>query len=53
MNIGIIGPGRIGGNIARLLALADHNIMLSYSRNMENLSKLVNQIGERATVGSP
>jgi len=28
MRIGIIGAGHIGGNIARRLALADHQVIL-------------------------
>lgn len=53
MKIGIIGPGRIGGNAARLFAAAGHDILLSFSRTPESLGALAAAIGERATVGAP
>lgn len=52
MRIGVIGAGRIGGNTARLLAKADHEISLSFARDRRGLDRLAAEIGERARVGS-
>jgi predicted dinucleotide-binding enzyme len=49
--IGIIGAGNIGGNIARRLALADHEVTLSFARDEAKLIVLANDIG--AKVGEP
>jgi predicted dinucleotide-binding enzyme len=53
MRIGIIGPGRIGGNAARLLAAAGHELALSFSRDPAQLDKLAAELGGGATVMSP
>jgi predicted dinucleotide-binding enzyme len=47
MRIGIIGAGRIGGNAARLFARAGHELLLSYSRDRDNLERLASEIGAR------
>jgi predicted dinucleotide-binding enzyme len=52
MKIGIVGAGRIGGNAASLWAKARHEVMLSYSREPENLEQRASVIGELAHVGS-
>jgi 8-hydroxy-5-deazaflavin:NADPH oxidoreductase len=39
MKIGIVGAGRIGGNLASLWAKKRHEVMLSYSREPENLEQ--------------
>jgi 8-hydroxy-5-deazaflavin:NADPH oxidoreductase len=52
MKIGIVGAGRIGGNAASLWAKARHSVMLSYSREPENLEQRASVIGELASVGS-
>jgi predicted dinucleotide-binding enzyme len=52
MKIGIVGAGRIGGNLASLWAKQRHEVMLSYSREPENLSQRASAIGELASVGS-
>jgi predicted dinucleotide-binding enzyme len=52
MKIGIVGAGRIGGNAASLWAKARHEVMLSYSREPENLEQRASVIGEMAHVGS-
>jgi predicted dinucleotide-binding enzyme len=49
--IGVIGAGRIGGNAARLLAQAGHEVVVSYSRDPERLQALADDIGAR--VGTP
>jgi len=51
MKIGIIGTGHIGGNVARMMAAAGHDVMVSFSRDPEGLKKLADKIG--AKVGSP
>ena len=53
MKIGIIGAGRIGGVVARQLAGAGHQVMLSFSRNRAALDGLAAQIGPSASRGSP
>jgi predicted dinucleotide-binding enzyme len=51
MRIGVIGAGRIGGNAARLIAQAGHEVLVSYSRDPERLQTLASGIGAR--VGTP
>jgi predicted dinucleotide-binding enzyme len=51
VKIGIIGAGRIGGGLARQLAGAGHEVMLSFSRGRAALDALATSIGPRATVG--
>jgi len=51
MRIGIIGAGNIGGNIARRLALAGHEVTISFARDQAKLAALAAESG--ATVGDP
>jgi predicted dinucleotide-binding enzyme len=53
MKVGIIGAGHIGGGIARQLAGAGHEVLLSFSRDPQSLAVLATEIGPRATTGSP
>ncbi|HEX5894372.1 MAG TPA: NADPH-dependent F420 reductase, partial [Solirubrobacterales bacterium] len=53
MRIGIVGAGRIGGNCAVQFAKAGHEVRLSYSRDPSRLEALAEEIGERASVGTP
>jgi predicted dinucleotide-binding enzyme len=53
VNIGIIGAGRIGGGVAKQLAGAGHQVMLSFSRDQATLDALAAQIGPSASTGSP
>jgi 8-hydroxy-5-deazaflavin:NADPH oxidoreductase len=53
MKIGIIGAGRIGGGLARQLAGAGHEVLLSFSRYRTALGTLASQIGAEASVGTP
>jgi predicted dinucleotide-binding enzyme len=46
--IGIIGAGHIGGNIARLLAGAGHDVLVSFSKDEAKLAALAASIGGRA-----
>src|SRR4051794_20160158 len=52
MKIGIVGAGRIGGNLASLWAKERHEVMLSYSREPETLEQTASAIGAMASVGS-
>jgi predicted dinucleotide-binding enzyme len=51
VRVGVIGAGRIGGGVARLLARAGHEVVLSFSRDPERLRAQAEQIGVRA--GTP
>jgi predicted dinucleotide-binding enzyme len=51
MKVAVIGAGRIGGNIARQLARAGHELTLSFARDREALQRLADEIG--AAVGPP
>jgi 8-hydroxy-5-deazaflavin:NADPH oxidoreductase len=53
MRIGIVGAGRIGGNCAIQFAKGGHEVMLSYSRDPSRLEALAEEIGGRASVGTP
>ena len=53
MKVGIVGAGRIGGGIARQLAGAGHEVMLSFSRDQRSLEVLAAEIGPATTTGSP
>ena len=48
MKIGIIGAGRIGGTVARLLARAGHEVALSNSRGPASLAETVETINREA-----
>lgn len=45
MRIGVIGSGRIGGNVGTLLARAGHEVMFSFSRDPEKLAALAAEAG--------
>jgi len=47
-NIGIIGAGRIGSQIARLAVAKNYDVVISNSRGPETLSALVAELGPRA-----
>ena len=53
MRVAIIGPGRIGGNTARLLGAAGHETMLSFARDHARLERLAAGIDGCAVAGSP
>lgn len=48
MQIGTIGSGLIGGTVARLAALAGHEVLISNSRGPETLQALASEIGARS-----
>lgn len=52
MRIGVIGAGRIGGNMARLWVSAGHEVLLSYSRDPRRLEQTAAAIGSGARAGT-
>ncbi len=48
MDIGVIGSGNIGGTVARLLAQAGHQVVVSNRRGPASLADLVDSIGPNA-----
>lgn len=53
MRVGVIGAGRIGGNVARRLALVGHEVVLSFSRDPARLAAAAREIGDGASAGTP
>jgi predicted dinucleotide-binding enzyme len=51
MRVGIIGAGHIGGGIARQLALAGHEVIVSFARDRAGLAALAADVG--GTVAEP
>jgi predicted dinucleotide-binding enzyme len=52
MRIGIVGAGMIGSTMAKLWVEAGHDVRLA-SRHPENLRPLVEELGKRASAGTP
>jgi len=52
MRIGIIGAGRIGGNVARQAVRSGHDVMLAFSREPGRLEALAADLGEGAAVAT-
>lgn len=52
MKIGIIGTGNIGSNLAKLIAKAGHEVIISYSRDKNKLKTLALELGEKVKVGT-
>jgi len=50
--IGLIGAGRIGGQVARLAVARGYDVVISNSRGPETLSELVAELGPRARAAS-
>jgi predicted dinucleotide-binding enzyme len=53
MRIGIVGSGHIGGNLARLLSRAGHDVVVSFSKDPAKLAQLADDTGARAGKGRP
>lgn len=53
MRLGLIGAGRIGGNVARQALKAGHEVMLSFSRDPARLEQTATELGDGATTGTP
>jgi predicted dinucleotide-binding enzyme len=49
--VGVIGAGRIGTMVARHLAAAGHDVLISFSRDADRLAATAQEIGARA--GTP
>src|SRR5437868_402543 len=47
MDVAVLGPGRIGGNVARQLARAGHAVTLAFARDESRLRALAADIGAR------
>src|SRR5919201_253458 len=52
MKVGVIGAGHIGGNCARQLVKAGHEVKLSFARDRSELEQLASELGERASCGT-
>jgi len=52
MKIGVVGAGRIGGNLAALWVKAGHQVLVS-SRHPAQLEPLCQELGPRCQVGTP
>ncbi|MFE4638433.1 NAD(P)-binding domain-containing protein, partial [Streptomyces sp. NPDC056773] len=48
MRIGIIGTGRIGSTLARILVAADHQVVLANARGPRSLASLLAELGPAA-----
>ena len=53
MKIGIIGAGRIGGNVATQAARAGHEVAVSFSRDPDSLRAFARRLGGQASAVSP
>lgn len=53
MRIGIIGTGRIGSTLARILVAADHQVVLANARGPRSLAALLAELGPAASAAHP
>jgi predicted dinucleotide-binding enzyme len=53
MQIGILGSGLMGGKLGTVLARAGHDVVFSYARNKEKLTRLAREAGAKARAGTP
>ncbi|MGW6710804.1 NAD(P)-binding domain-containing protein, partial [Streptomyces sp. NPDC054956] len=53
MRIGIIGTGRIGSTLARILVAADHQVVLANARGPRSLGPLLAELGPAASAAHP
>jgi 8-hydroxy-5-deazaflavin:NADPH oxidoreductase len=53
MRIGIIGAGRIGGNVARQAVRVGHEVVLSFAHDLARLEDFAAELGEPARVATP
>ncbi|MFE4259092.1 NAD(P)-binding domain-containing protein [Streptomyces sp. NPDC056883] len=51
MRIGIIGTGRIGSTLARILVAADHQVVLANARGPQSLTDLLAELGPKGGWG--
>jgi predicted dinucleotide-binding enzyme len=53
MRIAIIGPGRIGGNVARQAVRGGHEVRIAFSRDPGKLEALAAELGDEAAAAEP
>jgi NADPH-dependent F420 reductase len=53
MKIGIIGVGNMGGALGSAFARQGHEVMFSFSRNLDQIQRAAEKAGATATAGSP
>jgi len=53
MKIGILGSGLMGANIGTVFAQLGHEVIFSYSRNMQKLQSIATNAGPSARTGTP
>jgi predicted dinucleotide-binding enzyme len=53
MRIGILGSGLMGGKLGTLFARAGHDVVFSYARSRDKLTRLARDAGNNARAGSP
>ncbi|AKL65265.1 NAD(P)-binding domain-containing protein [Streptomyces goshikiensis] len=53
MRLGIIGTGRIGSTLARILVAADHEVVLANSRGPRSIGPLLAELGPAASAAHP
>ncbi|MGW2988956.1 NAD(P)-binding domain-containing protein, partial [Streptomyces goshikiensis] len=53
MPLGIIGTGRIGSTLARILVAADHEVVLANSRGPRSIGPLLAELGPAASAAHP
>jgi 8-hydroxy-5-deazaflavin:NADPH oxidoreductase len=53
VRIGILGPGRIGGNAARLWSRAGHDVLISFSRHPDELPGRAADLGDHVGAAAP
>ncbi|HXY98460.1 MAG TPA: NADPH-dependent F420 reductase [Stellaceae bacterium] len=53
MRVGILGSGLMGGKLGTLFARAGHEVVFSYARHREKLTRLAKDAGGNARAGTP
>jgi 8-hydroxy-5-deazaflavin:NADPH oxidoreductase len=53
MRVGILGSGLMGGKLGTLFARSGHEVVFSYARSREKLTRLARDAGETARAGTP
>src|SRR3954447_13797277 len=53
MRVGILGSGLMGGKLGTLFARAGHEVVFSYARSRQKLTRLARDAGGGARAGTP
>jgi predicted dinucleotide-binding enzyme len=53
MRIGVVGTGNIGSGLGSLFAKNGHEVMFSYSHDLQKIQRAVNEAGPNAQSGTP